>query len=131
MIKIKVFWTALTLILVNSNVIGQSLEIMPGHKRIFADAQWLKFMGSTKQWSLFSRTRATVDYNNQTNLFTGAYANYTLKNGLGGSIVGKIANSGGGADAGIHIFKVKSNWSLFGLANCWCIYYHGKDRSSQ
>lgn len=97
--------------------IGQSLEIMVGHERIFADAQWLKFVDSKRHWSIFSRTRATVDYDNQTNSFSGAYLNYTLKNGLGASLVGKIANNGGGADMGIHIFKAKSNWMLFGLAS--------------
>ena len=95
---------------------GQSLEIMVGNERIFADVQWLKFIDSQKQWSLFSRTRATVDYENQTNLFSGAYLNYTLKNGLGASLVGKIGNSGG-ADAGFHIFKAKRDWMLFGLAS--------------
>lgn len=96
---------------------GQSLELMMGHERIFADAQWLKFMDAKKQWSIFSRTRATVNYDNASNLFTGAYLNYTLKNGLGASLVGKIGNTGGGADAGIHIFKANSKWMLFGLAS--------------
>ena len=100
-----------------STSFGQSLEIMVGHERIFADAQWLKFMDGKNQWSLFSRTRATVDYDNQTNLFTGAYLNYTFKNGLGSSLVGKIGDGGGGADVGIHIFKSKKNWLLFGLAS--------------
>ena len=96
---------------------GQSLEIMVGHKRIFADAQWLKFMDNERHWSLFSRTRANVDYDNQTNLFSGAYLNYTFDNGLGGSLVGKIGNNGGGADMGVHIFEAKKNWMLFGLAS--------------
>ena len=96
---------------------SQSLEIMVGHERIFADAQWLKFMDAENHWSLFCRTRATVNYDNQTDLFSGAYLNYTFNNGLGGSLVGKIGNSGGGADAGVHIFKAKSDWMLFGLAS--------------
>lgn len=96
---------------------GQSLEFMPGHERIFADVQWLKFVGSENKWSLFSRTRATVTYENQSDIFTGAYLNYTTKHGLGGSIIGKIGSTGGGADAGIHIFKANSTWMLFGLAS--------------
>ena len=52
---------------------AQSLEIMAGDQRIFADVQWLKFIDTPKQWSIFSRTRATVDYENQTNLFSGAF----------------------------------------------------------
>ena len=90
---------------------------MPGHEHIFADIQWLKFMDDKMRWSVFSRTRATVDYSNQSDLFTGAYLNYTSKNGLGASFVGKIAGNGGGADAGLHIFKARDNWMLFGLAS--------------
>ncbi|PHN02576.1 hypothetical protein [Flavilitoribacter nigricans] len=100
-----------------STVFAQSLELMVGHEQIFADAQWLKFWDNKNHWSVFSRTRATVDYDNQTNLFTGAYLNYTFKNGLGSSLVGKIGNNSGGADIGIHIFKSKKNWMLFGLAS--------------
>lgn len=96
---------------------SQSLEMMVGHERIFVDAQWLKFIDTENHWSLFSRTRATVNYDNQTDLFSGAYLNYAFDNGLGGSLVGKISNSGGGADAGVHIFKAKSNWLIFGLAS--------------
>ncbi|MCB0539390.1 MAG: hypothetical protein KDE33_17885 [Bacteroidetes bacterium] len=96
---------------------SQSMEIMFGHERIFVDAQWLKFIDTKNHWSLFSRTRATVNYENQTDLFSGAYLNYTFDNDLGGSLVGKIGNSGGGADAGIHVFKAKSDWMLFGLAS--------------
>lgn len=105
------------LMLISMPCLSQSLEIMAGHERIFVDAQWLKFIDTTYNWSLFSRTRSTVDYDNQTDLFSGAYLNYTLSNGVGGSLVGKIGNSGAGADVGVHIFKAKSNWMLFGLAS--------------
>lgn len=113
----KSYWFAFFLCVGSISCFSQSLEIMLGHEQIFADAQWLKFLDKENHWSLFSRTRATVNYDNQTNLFTGAYLNYTLRNGFGGSLVGKIGNSGGGADLGIHIFKAKSNWMLFGLAS--------------
>ena len=114
---VKTYWIAVCGVLASFICSGQSLEIMAGHESVFADVQWLDFVDANKQWPVFSRTRATVDYDNQTDLFTGAYLNYTLKNGLGASIVGKIGNSGGGADAGAHIFKAKSNWMLFGLAS--------------
>lgn len=100
-----------------SYVQAQSLELMAGNQRIFVDAQWLKPIDTELQWSIFSRTRATVDYDNNTNLFTGTYFNYTTKIGLGGSVVGKIGNNGAGVDAGVHIFKNKKNWMLFGLAS--------------
>ena len=96
---------------------AQSLELMAGHERIFADVQWLKPLDKDYRWTVFSRTRATVDYDNNTNLFSGAYLNYTRPSGLGISLVGKISNAGGGADAGLHIFKSKPKWMLFGLAS--------------
>lgn len=96
---------------------AQSIELMAGDQRIFTDIQWLKFFEGQQRWSIFSRTRATVDYDNQTNLFSGAYLNYTSKTGLGVSTVGKIGNSGAGVDLGPHYFKAKSNWMLFGLAS--------------
>ena len=35
---------------------------MPGTERIFIDAQWLKAFDADRHWTLFSRSRATVDY---------------------------------------------------------------------
>lgn len=96
---------------------AQSLEIMPGTERIFADMQWLKFIDSRKQFSIFSRTRATVDYDNTSSFFTAGYLNYTSPIDLGLTLVGKINDTGGGGDIGIHLFKAKSNWTLFALAS--------------
>lgn len=117
-IQMKHYFLSIILsILASQPLWGQSLELMVGHERIFADIQWLKFVDVDKHISVFSRTRATVDYENQTDLFSGAYVNYTLKNGLGASLVGKAGRTGGGADLGIHIFKAHENWMLFGLAS--------------
>lgn len=96
---------------------AQSLEMMVGHQGIFADVQWLEPLDEAFRWSVFSRTRATVDYDNRTSLFTGAYLNHTTRSGIGVSIVGKVGDTGGGADAGLHIFKPRKNWMLFGLAS--------------
>ncbi|MCI4650905.1 hypothetical protein [Phaeodactylibacter sp.] len=100
-----------------SKMAGQSLELMPGTSRIFADAQWLKTFDAERKWSLFSRSRATVDYENHTDLFTGAYLNYTTPSGLGGTVVGRIATSGAGADAGIHYFKAGKSFMVYALAS--------------
>ncbi len=102
---------------IGSKTIGQSLEVMPGNERLFMDVQWLEPLGEDIRWSVFSRTRATVDYDENTNLFSGAYLNRTTKSGIGVSLVGKIATSGAGADIGPHIFKAKEKWMLFGLAS--------------
>lgn len=96
---------------------GQSLELMAGNQRVFADLQWLKAFDKEFRWTLFSRTRGTVDYENNTDLFSGAYLNYTTKSGIGASLVGRIGAAGAGSDAGIHIFKANDTWTLFGLAS--------------
>jgi len=97
------------------NLVGQSLEVMPGTERIFMDAQWLKTFDDQHKWSLFSRSRATVDYEEQTNLFTGGYLNYTTRTGFGGTILGRIATSGAGVDAGIHFFKASKQFLIYAL----------------
>lgn len=89
---------------------------MTGSKRIFVDAQWLKPFDEKYRFTLFSRSRATVDYDKVTNLFTGAYLNYTTKSGFGGSLVGRVSSLGAGADAGLHFFKAKAPFMLFALA---------------
>lgn len=96
---------------------GQSLEVMPGTERIFADVQWLQFFDEDRKWSLFSRTRATVDYNDNANLFSGAYLNYTTSSGFGGTLLGRISNAGAGSDAGLHLFKANERWMLYALAS--------------
>lgn len=109
--------TFIFLILLPLGLQSQSLELMPGTQRLFADLQWLKPFDKEFRWTLFSRTRATVDYENNTDLFSGAYLNYTTKSGIGGSLVGRIGANGVGSDLGIHIFKANETWTLFGLAS--------------
>lgn len=101
----------------SNRLAAQSLELMPGHRRIFADLQWLKPLGTGGRWTVFSRTRATVDYEQQTDLFSGAYLNVTTTSGWGVSLVGKISSSSAGGDAGLHIFRSDKRWMLFGLAS--------------
>ncbi len=96
---------------------GQSLEVMPGTERIFADVQWLEFLDDGKKWSVFSRTRATTDYRENTNLFTGAYLNHTTQSGFGGTVVGSISALGAGGDAGLHFFKANRQVMLFALVS--------------
>jgi len=95
---------------------AQSFEVMPGMERIFIDAQWLKTFDEERKWSLFSRSRATVDYDENTNLFTGAYLNYTTMSGFGGTVVGRISSLGAGGDAGIHFFKAIESFMVYALA---------------
>lgn len=95
---------------------AQSFEVMPGHKRVFADLQYLKFFDPGQKVSLFARARATSAYNQQaTDLFTGAYLNYTTRSGFGGTILGRVASNGSGVDAGVHFFKAKRTFMVYAL----------------
>ncbi|MEO0338898.1 MAG: hypothetical protein AAF242_06765 [Bacteroidota bacterium] len=95
---------------------AQSFELMPGTERIFIDAQFLKFLDQDYKVSLFSRARATAEYDEQnTDLFMGTYLNYTTKSGLGGSLVGRISSTGSGVDIGAHYFKAGKSFTIFAL----------------
>ncbi len=96
---------------------GQSLELMPGTERIFADVQWLKAFDEDYKWTLFSRSRATVDYEENTDLFTGAYVNYTTRSGFGGTVLGRISSSSAGGDIGAHFFKNSETFTVYALAS--------------
>ena len=94
---------------------GQSFELMPGTELIFVDAQWLNSLDDKGKWSLFSRSRATVDYEENTNLFMGAYLNYTTNSGVGATILGRISSLGAGGDVGIHLFKANQKVMIYAL----------------
>ena len=95
---------------------AQSFESMIGAKRVFIDAQYLKFFDAENRISLFSRARATAEYNEQkTDLFTGAYLNYTTESGFGGTILGRISSNNSGIDAGIHYFKATKTLLIYVL----------------
>lgn len=116
--RARVFFPLALLCLFFQTAQTQSLEIMAGGEGAFFDLQWLKPFDQKYRQSLFSRTRMTVDYDNQANIFSGAYLNFTSKPGIGGSLVGKVSQAtGAGADAGIHFFKAKPAWTLFALAS--------------
>jgi hypothetical protein len=95
---------------------AQSFELMLGTKRIFIDAQYLKFFDAKNRISLFSRARATTEYSEQyTDLFTGAYLNFTTKSGFGGTVLGRISSNNSGIDAGIHYFKSTKKFMIYAL----------------
>ena len=56
-----------------------------------------------------------MDYEENTNLFTGAYINYTSKPGIGGTLVGSISTFGAGASAGAHFFKANAKFMVYAL----------------
>ena len=94
----------------------QSVELMPGQKRFFTDIQFFSTWGNNEQLSLFSRTRATTSYKNNSNdLFTGAYLNLTSSSGFGGTLLGRISSNNSGLDAGLHYFKGTKNLLIYAL----------------
>lgn len=113
--KIIHTFALLAILLAFHSTNAQSFEYMQGSERVFVDAQWLKTFDSAHRWSLFSRSRATVDYQENTSLFTGAYLNYTSKSGFGGTLVGAISDFGMGADAGAHFFKANPQFLIYAL----------------
>ncbi|MEM9548440.1 MAG: hypothetical protein AAGA77_20820 [Bacteroidota bacterium] len=95
---------------------AQSFELMPGRERVFMDVQYLKFLDGHNRVSLFSRTRATAEYDRySTDLFTGAYLNYTSNNGLGATVLGRISSNTSGIDIGIHYFKATASFMIYTL----------------
>lgn len=106
-------------VLLGTSIVGgaQSIELMPGKERMFTDVQWLSRFSEQSAWSLFSRTRATVDYEENTNVFSGAYLNYTTKVGLGLTVLGRIASADVGSDVGVHYFKASSDFMVYALGS--------------
>lgn len=96
---------------------AQSIEVMPGTAHLFADIQFFKplFEGS-KHWSVFSRTRGTLDYHHNADILSAGYFNYTTKPGVGMSIVTSLSSAQGGiVGTGVHYFKAQESWSVFAL----------------
>ncbi|MEL6142260.1 MAG: hypothetical protein AAFU67_11640, partial [Bacteroidota bacterium] len=75
-------------------VSAQSIELMPGTYALFTDVQFFEPIVPNYRLSLFSRTRIALNYDNEADFFSAAYANYTSPIKLGVSLVGRIGNRG-------------------------------------
>ena len=92
---------------------AQSIEVMPGNENVFSDVQLLKpLIKNDYRFTVFNRTRTVLDYDNNANLLTLAYANYTHKTGFGFSALGSIGSTSG---LGINYFKKTDHFSIFAL----------------
>jgi len=91
---------------------------MPGNNFVFADLQFFKPFDKKYKATIFSRTRTRLTYDDAANgidFFSGAYLNYTTKIGLGGSLIGRVNNTGSDMDIGIHYYKQTKDFSVFAL----------------
>ena len=112
----KLLWLVLLLPALGPGAAAQSLELMPGDRRLFADVQFFApLRPAAYRWTLFSRTRATLDYENRADLFSAAYLNYTHTSGVGVSGLGSLGAGGGAAGAGIHVYRSGAWGSVFAL----------------
>ena len=101
---------------IGSALQAQSFEVLLGTERVFIDAQFLKAIDAEKRWSFLSRTRATIEYDEETNsLFTGGYLIYASKSGLGATVLGRVVPGAFDVDAGISFFKVTGPWLIYAL----------------
>lgn len=113
----RILWIISNLIVCSFALEAQNFELMPGSEKLFVDAQWLKNFDTEYKWTLFSRSRATDDYHNNTNLFTGAYLNYTTSLGIGATLLGRLSSIGSGMDTGIHFFTQSDYFVIYALAS--------------
>ena len=100
-----------------SELKAQRLELMLGTERLFFDIQWFEKFDEAGKWTLFSRTRGSLDYQNNTDIFSGAYFEYTAKSGIGPTLLGRIASGGAGSELGIHFIKQIKNWFIYSLVS--------------
>ncbi len=95
---------------------SQSVELFPGNAYFFSDIQFLKNFDSKYRFTIFSRTRAQVTYDeDQVSFFSAAYLNYTTKPGLGISVIGRMNNFGSNVDGGLHFLKKNKQFTFFGI----------------
>ncbi len=99
------------------NAFSQSVEIMPATERFWADVQFLKpLYGDNYKYTVFSRTRSTIDGDDNINMLSSAYFSYSSNIGLGVSLIGNLSNINGlGKAIGINYLKSKKVFSLFAI----------------
>lgn len=95
---------------------AQNFELMTGTKRLFFDFKYIKIIEKHPNLSVLHRTRANAEYDAQpADLFTGTYLNYSLKAGIGPTLVGRISSTGSGFDVGVHYFKASPKFFVYTL----------------
>lgn len=108
-----VFCCAATIMVVAQQNIP--FEVFAGHKRTGADVLWFKspLNQATSPWLFFHRSRASVDYSNQTAFGMTNAISYNFKNGLGVVAATQFQQSGFAAKGGLQYFAAFKNGSVF------------------
>lgn len=93
---------------------AQTVEIMPGLNNVFIDVQFFKpFKPGDYSWTLFFRARGEVDYEKNTDIFSGLYLSYTTKPGFGATLLGRISGGMPAMDFGPHYTKTTKTFMVF------------------
>ncbi len=90
-------------------------ELFAGHKRTGADVLWFKNPTQHKNapWLFFHRSRASVDYSNQTAFGITNAISYNFKNGIGIVAATQFQQTGFVAKGGVQLFRSFKNGSVF------------------
>ncbi|MBL7847664.1 MAG: hypothetical protein JNL40_09370 [Cyclobacteriaceae bacterium] len=93
------------------------IEILGGHQRTTADVLWFRpfkdSLGNSSRFLFFNRSRASVDYSNQTTFGTTLAVSYNLPSGWGVVLSGQFFNNGFSPKAGVQYFKRSRQLMVF------------------
>jgi hypothetical protein len=108
----------LLIVLLRLEVLAQiPVEAFFGNERTTADVLWFRYIKNAEDQSskflFFNRSRASVDYSNQTAFGLTNAVSYNFKSGLGLVAVAQFFGNGLFPKAGIQYYTRKKNWTLF------------------
>lgn len=93
------------------------VEILAGNDRTTADMLWFRpftdSAGKASRFLFFNRSRASVNYSNQTAFGTTLAVSYNLRSGIGFVFAGQFLNQGFYPKAGVQFFTRSAHAMLF------------------
>ncbi len=108
----------LLIVLLRLEVLAQiPVEAFFGNERTTADVLWFRYFKNAEdqpsKFLFFNRSRASVDYSNQTAFGLTNAVSYNFKSGLGLVAVAQFFGNGFFPKAGIQYYTRKKNWTIF------------------
>ena len=105
-------------LLMAGNSHGQlPVELLAGNDRTTADMLWFRpftdSAGKASRFLFFNRSRASVNYSNQTAFGTTLAVSYNLRSGIGFVFAGQFLNQGFYPKAGVQFFTRSAHAMLF------------------